>query len=112
MPRSPGSKLRIQAAPSHGTRVAQTSPSLAVHSKEERMRRFSATPLALSLALAATLGCGGGSHTTGPVTGTVDQTTADDLALQAVVNVDLVGGDAQGAIGGTPASAARATPVP
>ena len=57
------------------------------------MRRFSATPLALSLALAATLGCGGGSHTTGPVTGTVDQTTADDLALQAVVNVDLVGGD-------------------
>ena len=56
-------------------------------------------------------GCGGDSST-GPSTTAVDRATADDLALQTVASFNLVAGDVQVAIGGTPAAPARATPSP
>jgi hypothetical protein len=56
-------------------------------------------------------GCGGDSST-GPTTTAVNQTTADDLALQSVASFNVVAGDVQVAVGGTPSAAARAVPVP
>jgi hypothetical protein len=56
-------------------------------------------------------GCGGDTST-GPSTTPVNQTTADDLALQTVASFNGVGGDVQVIVGGTPSSAARATPAP
>ncbi len=67
--------------------------------------------LAAFMAIAVVVAGCGSSNSTAPVTGSVTQTTADDLAIQTVASMDLVGGDVQAAVGGTPTAPARAVPI-
>ena len=66
---------------------------------------------ALVVAAVILAGCGGDSST-GPSTTNVNQTTADDMALQAVASFQVVAGDVQVAAFGTPSAPARAVPIP
>jgi hypothetical protein len=72
-------------------------------------------PLARSAALlilALSLhGCGSDSSTN-PNNGSMNQSTADDFALQTVTSLSVVGADLQVAVGSTPSSAARSMRAP
>ena len=62
------------------------------------------------VALGLVAGCGTSTHSVAPGT-TVDQGTADDFAVQALASLDVVSGDMQVAIGGTPSAPAMSARV-